>query len=374
MEQRVAVQEGEREEEEERVGLESGGGGPACVRGGCKLSRLSSLNSILSVEWRAGRAGRSPRLIGKSGRCALQCRGHGRAGGLQDPFNAFMDMSWPAFLLTFALVFAGSWTGFALLWWSIADRRGHPSPDPHGHSDPSPPPPCVTAVHSFSSAFLFSLETQTTIGYGARSVAAHCREGILLLVLQALAGIIIDCTMVGLMYTKLSRPENRSRSVLFSKVAGVALRGGQLCLMFRLADLRSGNKIVGGRVSATLVRKEVTQEGEVLPFHHTALPVFVDESGDTPFLPSPLCVTVCHEISESSPLYHTSAQSLPQEQFEVVVVFEGVFESTGQPFQIRSSYLPGEIRWGHRFAPVLSPTRGGEGPGFEIDFSRSVCI
>ena len=36
-------------------------------------------------------------------------------------------------------------------------------------------------------------------------------------------------------------------------------------------------------------------------------------------------------------------------QFEIVVTLEGVTEETGNTIQVRTSYVPNEILWGHRF-------------------------
>ena len=36
-------------------------------------------------------------------------------------------------------------------------------------------------------------------------------------------------------------------------------------------------------------------------------------------------------------------------QFEIIVTLEGVTEETGNTIQVRSSYLPNEILWGHHF-------------------------
>ncbi|MGH0151280.1 UNVERIFIED_CONTAM: hypothetical protein FKN15_041023 [Acipenser sinensis] len=68
-------------------------------------------------------------------------------------------------------------------------------------------------------------------------------------------------------------------------------------------------------------------------------------------------------------LSECSSVSIKHEKFEIVTVFEGIFKTTGQAFQILSSYLPGEIKWGHRFIPILS--QASATTGFEIDFTSS---
>lgn len=64
--------------------------------------------------------------------------------------------------------------------------------------------------------------------------------------------------------------------------------------------------------------------------------------------------TVVHSIDQSSPLYELSADDLETAKFEIVVIMEGTIESTDQRVQARTSYLPAEIMWGHRFEPVVS--------------------
>jgi hypothetical protein len=67
---------------------------------------------------------------------------------------------------------------------------------------------------------------------------------------------------------------------------------------------------------------------------------------DRIFLISPL--TIVHVIDEKSPLYEYAPEDLEHAQFEIVVILEGIVESTGMAVQARTSYLPSEILYGHR--------------------------
>lgn len=49
---------------------------------------------------------------------------------------------------------------------------------------------------------------------------------------------------------------------------------------------------------------------------------------DQLFLVSPL--TICHEINPKSPFFDLSQRSLKNEQFEIVVILEGIVETTGE--------------------------------------------
>lgn len=56
--------------------------------------------------------------------------------------------------------------------------------------------PCVDNVNGFISAFLFSIETETTIGYGHRVITDQCPVGTMLLLLQAILGSMVNAFMV----------------------------------------------------------------------------------------------------------------------------------------------------------------------------------
>lgn len=49
---------------------------------------------------------------------------------------------------------------------------------------------------------------------------------------------------------------------------------------------------------------------------------------DQLFLVSPL--TICHVIDTKSPFYELSQRSMQTEQFEIVVILEGIVETTGK--------------------------------------------
>lgn len=77
--------------------------------------------------------------------------------------------------------------------------------------------------------------------------------------------------------------------------------------------------------------------------------------------------TIVHKITPESPLYNFSAQDMLKERFEIVVMLEGVVESTGMTTQARSSYLPSEILWGHRFVELVAFKK--ETGEYEVDYT-----
>ena len=52
------------------------------------------------------------------------------------------------------------------------------------HLDQSDWLPCISETDGFASIFLFSLETQQTIGYGTRQTTTNCPQAILVMSLQ----------------------------------------------------------------------------------------------------------------------------------------------------------------------------------------------
>ncbi|CAH1128779.1 unnamed protein product [Ceutorhynchus assimilis] len=288
---------------------------------------------------------------------------------LQDIFTTLVDAQWRWTLLVFAMNFFLSWLLFALIWWLIVFTHGDLNIEEQyvNGTEVAPPTPCLTGVHSFTSAFLFSVETQHTIGFGSRATTEECPEAIFVLCIQAIAGVMIQAFMVGVVFAKLSRPKKRTQTLLFSRNAVISHRDGIPCLMFRVGDMRKSH-IIEAHVRAQLIKHKVTKEGEHLPFFQTELKVKVGGDGDEDKIFFIWPTTIVHRIDSRSPLYTMSATDLLRERFEIVVILEGVIESTGMTTQARSSYLPSEILWGHRFQSLITFKKdSGE---YEVDYAQ----
>lgn len=73
--------------------------------------------------------------------------------------------------------------------------------------------------------------------------------------------------MVGIIFAKMARPKQRTQTLLFSRNAVICQRDGQLCLMFRVGDMRERSHIICASVRAHMIRPRKTKEGEFLsPF------------------------------------------------------------------------------------------------------------
>ncbi|KAG7210445.1 hypothetical protein KM043_011976 [Ampulex compressa] len=307
------------------------------------------------------------RAVLKNGECnVLQSRISRRSlRFLQDIFTTLVDTQWRWTLLCFTLSFLLSWLGFAVIWWLIAFTHGD-------FEERHLPPfqvennwtPCIYNIFSFTSCFLFSIETQHTIGYGSRSTTEECPEAIFVMCIQSIAGVMIQAFMVGIVFAKMSRPKQRTQTLLFSRHAVICQRDGELCLMFRVGDMRKSH-IIGAAVRAQVIRSRTTKEGEILSQNQQELAVGTDGQNGNLFFIWPM--TIVHKIDAESPFYHMSAEDMLTDRFEIVVILEGTIESTGQTTQARSSYVPQEILWGHRFEPMVSYSK--ERQGYEVDYS-----
>ncbi|OPJ79661.1 G protein-activated inward rectifier potassium channel 1 [Patagioenas fasciata monilis] len=288
---------------------------------------------------------------------------HGNLGGetsryLSDLFTTLVDLKWRWNLFIFILTYTVAWLFMASMWWVIAYMRGDLN---KAHDDSYTP--CVANVYNFPSAFLFFIETEATIGYGYRYITDKCPEGIILFLFQSILGSIVDAFLIGCMFIKMSQPKKRAETLMFSEHAAISMRDGKLTLMFRVGNLRNSH-MVSAQIRCKLLKSRQTPEGEFLPLDQLELDVGFSTGADQLFLVSPL--TICHVIDAKSPFYDLSQRSMQTEQFEIVVILEGIVETTGMTCQARTSYTEDEVLWGHRFFPVISLEEGF----FKVDYSQ----
>ncbi|XP_074857168.1 G protein-activated inward rectifier potassium channel 1 isoform X3 [Carettochelys insculpta] len=262
------------------------------------------------------------RFVDKNGRCNVQ---HGNLGSetsryLSDLFTTLVDLKWRWNLFIFILTYTVAWLFMASMWWLIAYMRGDLN---KAHDDNYTP--CVANVYNFPSAFLFFIETEATIGYGYRYITDKCPEGIILFLFQSILGSIVDAFLIGCMFIKMSQPKKRAETLMFSEHAVISMRDGKLTLMFRVGNLRNSH-MVSAQIRCKLLKSRQTPEGEFLPLDQLELDVGFSTGADQLFLVSPL--TICHVIDAKSPFYDLSQRSMQTEQFEIVVILEGIVETT----------------------------------------------
>ncbi|NXM74536.1 KCNJ5 protein, partial [Serilophus lunatus] len=312
----------------------------------------------------AGRRQRQ-RYVTKVGKCQVNLGNiQDKKRFLSDIFTTIVDLKYRWFLFVFMMCYIVTWVVFGTIYFLDAWVRG----DVWHQGDPEWRA-CIENVDSFVSALLLSVESQRTIGYGTRMVTANCAEGVILLMAQSIIGSMIDAMMVGCMFVKISRPKKRAQTLIFSKNCVISRRDEKLCLMFRVGDLRESH-MVDAKIRAKLIKSRQTAEGEFIPLEQSELNLGYDTGEDRLFLVEPQII--CHVINRHSPFWDLSAESLRREQFEIIIILEGIVEATGKwsgrgmTCQARTSYTEDEILWGYRFEPCMSLEKGA----FHVDYSR----
>lgn len=194
----------------------------------------------------------------------------------------------------------------------------------------------------------------------------------ILLQIQSIVGIFLDAFLLGLTFAKISRPRERAKTVIFSKYAAITKRDNNMCLMFRVGDVRK-SQIVEAHIRAQLFRNLTTDELK-LPYYQQDLRLCYDwrncdydDNRNQVFIMLPL--TIYHIIDEHSPLFDITPEKLHTAEFEIIVVLDGIVEATGMNTQPKTSYLNDEILWGYEFENVLEKHQHS-GKQYLIDFSK----
>ncbi len=304
---------------------------------------------------------RMKRLVDKDGFCNVL---HTHVGTtvidyMNDLLTTIIDLRWRWVLIFFALSYVVGWLLFSVLWYGLAWWHDDIDYMSRNMTDVDPDwEPCVYNVENWIGSFLFSIETQTTIGYGFRSVTEKCWFGAFLVIVQSVFSCLVDAILIGCVFAKIARPKKRAATLKFSKNAVIAERDGHMCLMFRIGDIRQSH-LFAAQIRAQIIQAKVTKEGECIPLFAHPIDLGAENNEHQLLLIWPIIIT--HIIDERSPLYDMSSYELSTCLFELIVILEGVVEQTGLLCQARTSYLPHEILWGHRFSShLISPHEDNE--------------
>lgn len=300
-------------------------------------------------------------MVFKSGEFNLEKTKKFQFHDLPDFVAAFIEARWRWTFIYCVFIYLFMWLAFSGVWWVILYFHGDLEYDHLPHVRNSTEwTPCVREIYSFTSIFLFSIEVHTTIGYGSRTITLECPSAMLTMCMESILGTVTQSFLVGIVFAKLTRPKNRAQTLIFSKNAVINQRDRNLSLVFRVGNTRK-SRIISASVQAYLVRFMTNNPLD----DQIKLPLSVDSSENTSFI---FPISAFHRIDENSPLFSMSAQDLKKSQLEILVVFEGTIESTGQPVQVKTSYTAQEILWGRRFMQMIHYSNKKD--GFVIDFQK----
>ncbi|KAI0982724.1 hypothetical protein GJ496_002734 [Pomphorhynchus laevis] len=344
---------------------------------------IASYYKEINYEYRLveknGQLGRplNKRVVQNSRNCY---RRH-RLSSFQRLHSILISYHWTVVIFLISMAHLGSWVIFALLWYIVSLQHGdfeNGSTILNTHKKE----PCLLNVESnFLAFFLFSIETQATIGYGHYRPSNQCVISVVLLALQATIGVLISIFSAGIVLNKLVKSTNYESMITFSHNAVVSHRDGHPCFMVFIcnphrilvtdahvsllfiqlkSDIRFEDKFVKkGPSISSYNSRGVYNSLDVITCYDLQLSNSAFKSGAI-FL----CPTIIeHYIDKNSALYpylyllddqsqeHSRCLALDQ-YFEVVLTVEGVIEATGNTCHYRTSYIPEEIYWNYRFSAL----------------------
>ncbi|KAH9519949.1 Inward rectifier potassium channel 2 [Bulinus truncatus] len=271
---------------------------------------------------------------------------------LSDIYTTLIEIKWRWNILIFVSGLVITWFLFACIFYILCYLHG----DMEGEL-PNNFKPCLQNVKTLTAAYLFSIETMTTIGYGHRYQTEECPEIFLLVMLQSIIGAGLQFALASLVVSKTRRAKWRSETILFSDQVCIYEQDAQLHLAVRVCDMRKAD-ISGAHAEGYLIKKFKSNDGSFVPVRYFRVQFSAESGREEIFFPFP--TQIIHVVDKYSPLWSLSRDELLDDQYELIVVLDGVCSSTCRPFQARRSYHSAEMIWGQRFANLdLTFSSGG---------------
>ena len=248
---------------------------------------------------------------------------------VRDLYHVFRSITWPRLILVMALIWLLVNLAFAGLFLLQPGAIQGAAPG------------------AFDEAFFFSVQTLSTIGYGAMSPGTT--YGHLLVALEAFVGLLLTAMATGLVFAKFATPRAR---ILFTRHPLITTFDGERVFMFRLANERSSH-VVEASIRLVLLRDTVSAEGirmrrfVDLPLERDRSPVFA------------LGWTVFHPIDEASPLFGLDNDALAEMHAAFMVVLSGTDDALAAGVHARHAYDWRDLRYDVRYADVIETAADG---------------
>ena len=248
---------------------------------------------------------------------------------LRDAFHTFLQMRWTLAVLMIAAAVVLINIAFALAYLAVGGIEG-------------------ARASSLWDAFLFSVQTLGTIGYGVMHPQSDAANTVM--IVESITGIIVIAIITGLVFTKFSRATAR---VAFTSNAVITQHDGKPTFMFRLGNRRS-NTIVDAHIRVTIALLMITAEGEKFYKQHD-MPLVRERIGGMR-----RGWTAMHVIDEASPLHGLDSEALAKAEAEVEVSLIGLDDVLMQTVHTLHHYDDKKIRFGYRFEQTLATLPNGD--------------
>jgi inward rectifier potassium channel len=247
------------------------------------------------------------------------------------PYQWLLEMSW----FRFHLVIFGFYTFVNLIFASIYYLIGVEGLSGEHYPD---------FFNEFAKCFFFSVQTLTTVGYGA--VAPICLISNIAAATEALIGLLIFALVTGLYYAKFTRPNAK---ILFSNSINISpYKDGLNAAMFRIANQRS-TELIEVEVQMTFSWVEENETGVQL---RRFFPLDLERSKIMLF---PLNWTVVHPITENSPFWQKTQEELTAINMEILCFIKANDVTFGHQVKASQSYQMKDLLWARKFIPMYYP-------------------
>lgn len=210
-------------------------------------------------------------------------------------------------------------------------------------------------ISDFLYAFFFSVQSFTTVGYGAISPISISAN--FLASICSLIGLLGAALVTGLFFARFVSPKSH---IAFSKNAIIVQNNNQKSFKCRLVNIRD-HKIINLQAQVVL---SWTESGEHDIIHRKFSKLKLEREEITLF---PLNWTLVHFINEKSPLYKKTFEELKEINAEFLVMITAYDESYNQTIHADVSYTCEEIIENAQFKTMYKSNEFGNATELYLD-------
>ncbi|MES2590073.1 MAG: ion channel [Bacteroidota bacterium] len=202
--------------------------------------------------------------------------------------------------------------------------------------------------NEFFAVFFFSVQTLTTVGYGAMSPIGFGANVIAMI--EAFVGVLSFALATGLLYGRFSRAETK---IAFSKNIIITPFQDGKAVMFKMVNQRN-NVLLNTSVNVMLI---MDKGGSEDPFNKLYFDIEL-ENNEVNFFP--LTWTLVHKISENSPFNGIGVKELIERNAEIVILVKTFDETYSQSLLRKHSYAQEQWKENVKFATNFTTNDKGE--------------